>query len=304
MRKTIINYVWLIVLFLCTSLEAYSQDYLDLIRIGYSQANLGYADDDAKSKLKSFDANVMIPIVINESSAVLTGVDFNSRNLALMPDASTTSLFNAGLRLGFSKTFNEKWNGYFVAMPKVSSDFDSNIGSSFLLGGLAMAKYVKRENLTYKMGLYGSQEAYGFFGTPILGIFYRSPNEKLTLDLSLPLLGDLNYGLSNSSSIGVDFQAVRRSFYLGEDNATQQYVENNEIILAPYYQFRTLDNKLLFRAKAGYSTADFGVYSTSSEKMIGLSAFNFGDNRTQSNLETSGGLYFNVQVVFRVSTKK
>lgn len=278
------------------------QDYVDILKSSYGNTGSGFKGADQNATLHSVDVSLSLPLKLNASTFFLTGADFNSRSMSLYPKAEATILYHTIFKLGVSRNFNEKWNAYIVALPRFSSDYRSNFGSSFLVGGLAMAKFKKRENLTYKFGLYGSQEAYGFFGTPIFGFFYRSPNRKLAIDATLPLLADVNYGITKKSSIGFDYSAVRRSMYLGHADANQLYIENNEISVAPYFQFKMLDSKLLLKAKAGYSTVELGVYSRDDERMIGISAFDFGKNRTMLNPETKGGLLLKLELIYRLST--
>lgn len=287
---------------LLSSTYCLGQDYVDILKASYGNTRYGFENSDQSSTLHSIDVSLSLPIPLNKSTFLLTGADFNSRSLNFFPQSDAATIYNTVIKLGISKNFNEKWNAYVVALPKFASDYKSNFGSSFLIGGLIMAKYKKRENLTYKFGFYGSQEAYGIFATPILGVFYRSANQKLVIDASLPLLADINYSLAKKSSIGFNFNAVRRSMYVGKSNNNQLYVENNEIGFAPYFQFKTLDSKLLLKAKAGYSTAEFAVYHTKDESMTGISAFDLGKKRTMLNPETKGGLLLKFEIIYRVST--
>lgn len=287
---------------LVTCTYCVGQDYVDILKSSYGNTRSGFKGSDQNATLHSVDVSLSLPLKLDESTFFLTGADFNSRSMSLYPKAEATILYNTIFRLGISRNFNEKWNAYIVALPRFASDYKSNFGSSFLIGGFAMAKFKKRENLTYKFGLYGSQEAYGFFGTPLLGFFYRGSGRKFAIDATLPLFADVNYGITKKSSIGIDYNAARRSMYLGKADASQLYVENNEIGFAPYFQFRTLDSKLLLKAKAGYSTVELGVYSTNDERMIGISAFDFGKNRTMLNPETKGGLLLKLEIIYRMST--
>jgi hypothetical protein len=47
------------------------------------------------------------------------------------------------------------------------------------MGGIALLTYKKRNNLNYKFGLYAGNELYGLYLTPLLGIYYKSPNNAL-----------------------------------------------------------------------------------------------------------------------------
>lgn len=301
MKKTLLFFV-----ILCAVNHVRAQDYIDVIKVAYSSTQLNYAAENAKSQMSGFDVALMTPISIAPSSHLLVGGDFHIRNLGVSNSIDNSSFYNTIARLGVSKTFNESWNGYLLALPKFASDYNNNFGSSFLMGGLAMLKHTQGENLTWKFGLYGSQEAYGFFGTPLLGIFYRSADERLTIDAGLPLLADANYTLNTkkTTSVGLDFVAIRRSFYMGPNVPSQLYVENNEISFTPYVQYAALDSKLLLRLKAGYSTADFGLYAVNDDKMVGISALNIGDNRTRLNQDIRGGLQVKIEATIRIGTKR
>ncbi|WP_133228660.1 hypothetical protein [Sphingobacterium corticibacter] len=284
----------------------FAQNYVDVAKVSYSSTQINYQGQSASSRMNAFDAMFLSPLQIAPSAHLLLGGDFNLRSLELNNNATDHTFYNAMLRLGVSKVFNPKWNGYIAALPKFASDYDSNFGSSLMLGGLAMLKRVRSENLTWKVGLYGSQEAYGFFGTPILGIFYRTPDEKLTIDASLPLWADANYALNNkkTTSVGLDFIAIRRSFFMGRDNADQRYVENNEISFTPYFQYAALESKLLLRLKAGYSATDFGLYSANDNKMTAISAININDDRTRLNQDIKGGLQVKIEATIRLGVKR
>lgn len=282
-----------------------AQDYVDVVKAAYSSTQINYEAENVKSQMSGFDAAFMSPIRITPATHFLGGGDLQIRRLGVSNSVHNTTFYNTIVRLGVAKIFNENWNGYLLALPKFASDYNGNFGSSFLIGGLAMLKYKKSEDLTWKLGFYGTQEAYGFFGTPLLGIFYRSLDQRLTIDAGLPLLADANYALSakKKTSVGLDFVAIRRSFFMRGDTPTQLYVENNEISFTPYFQYATLDSKLLLRLKAGYSTADFGLYSTNDHKMVGVSAANIGDNRTRLNQNLKGGLQVKVEATIRIGNR-
>ncbi|MFD2743481.1 MULTISPECIES: hypothetical protein [Sphingobacterium] len=297
-----------IFLFLCLLWAAgplYAQDYVDVVKIGYTNTQISNEAIDRSSRMKGFDVSLLTPMQIAPSSHVLIGGDLSIKSLALINNENST-FYNTIIKFGVAKTFNDEWNGYIIALPKFASDYQRNFGSSFLMGGIAMLKNVKSETLTWKFGLYGSQEAYGFFGTPVIGLFYRSPNNKLTIDASLPLVADVNYAFNNQkkTSIGLDFFAIRRSFFIGPDSPTQLYVENNEISFTPYFQYAAADSKLLLRLKGGYSTADFGLFATSDSKMAGISAANIGDNRTRLNQDFRGGLQVKLEATLRIGARR
>lgn len=180
---------------LMTGTSCLGQDYIDILKAAYSNTRAGFKNSGQKTTLHSVDVSILTPLLLNNSTFILTGADFNSRSLSLYPNSSQTSLYNTVFKLGLSKNLGGKLNAYIIALPKFSSDYKSNFSSSFLLGGIGLVKYKKRENLTYKLGFYGSQEAYGFFGTPIVGFFYRNltKNYPLTPPYLYLLMSIINF---------------------------------------------------------------------------------------------------------------
>src|SRR5690606_27003768 len=118
----------------------------------------------------------------------------------------------------------------------IASDYSQVLREDLFIGGIAVLKFKKSENLLYRFGVYGSQEAFGVFATPILGIYYLSPNKKFEIDLSLPIKGDINYRLGRTT-LGLDYFGISRSFNLHTENESALYVDLNSIELSTYLQF-------------------------------------------------------------------
>ena len=59
-------------------------------------------------------------------------------------------------------------------------------------------------------------------------------------------------------------------------------------------------------SKFGYSSNDFEVYTKGDEIDFGLSAFSFGDDRTQLNPTINGGFYLKFEAIyqFTITTEK
>lgn len=279
---------------------SWAQDFIDIAKVAYSNTGIGFENNKDIATLHSIDANIFVPNAINKNTFILTGVDFNLRQLPLAPVNDKTTLYNTTFRLGVSKNFNATWSGNILLLPKFAFENTNHLGASFLIGGFAILKKVRNENLTYKFGIYASREAFGLFTTPILGIFYRSPNKRLMIDATLPLSADVNYVLKNKSSTGIDFLGIRRSFFMAE--TPTNYVENNEINFTAYYQYKVLNDKIILRAKAGYAAANFGLYNTSDHKVIGISAITIGKERDRINATMNGGLLLKVEAAFRLNT--
>jgi hypothetical protein len=123
------------------------------------------------------------------------------------------------------------------------------------------------------------------------------------MDMSLPISADINYCLG-ATTIGVDYFGIGRSFNITEDNTPDVYVDLSSLEFSSYVQFNALGRSLLLRAKFGYSSNDYEVYANGEEIGFGLSAFSFGDNRTQLNPTIQGGLFLKFEAIYRFQLNK
>ena len=276
-----------------------AQDYIDLFNLGYGKTfNNSFANTSESTELTIFDANLTLPIPINDKHTFITGTAFSYSNLQLFPNADYSSLYSSTLKIGLASTFNEKWSSTVVLLPKIASDYKNISGDDFYFGGFAVLKLKKKENLIYRFGIYATSEAFGIFSTPIIGWYYLSPNKRFEMDMSLPIAADINYKLS-FATVGVDYYGIGRSYNLNQGALPKQYVDQSSLEFLGYFQFNALENSVLIRAKAGYATSNYEVYEVGDKIDFGLSAFSFGDNRTQLNPDISGGLLFKLEAIYR-----
>ncbi|MCW5518276.1 hypothetical protein J1N09_00400 [Aureitalea sp. L0-47] len=286
-------------LFLFLPFFCYSQNYADLLRIGYGQTfNNDFENSPNSTQVKSFEADLTFPVPLSEKNVLITGGSFSRNNLQLYPEAEFTSLLSTTLKAGLATTYNEKWSSTVVLLPKIASDYQNITGEDFYFGAYAVVKLKKSDNLIYRFGAYGSTEAFGFFSTPIFGWYYLSPNGRFEMDMSLPISGDINYCLG-ATTLGMDYFGIGRSFNITETGAPDVYVDLSSLDFASYIQFNTLGNSVLLRAKFGYSSSNFEVYQQGEKIDLGLSAFSFGDDRTQLNPNISGGLFLKFEAIYR-----
>ena len=281
-----------------------AQDYINLFKIGYGKTfNNSFVNTSENTEVTTFDANLTYPIVLNDKNTFITGAAFNYSNLQLFPNTAYSSLYSSTLKIGLASTFNEKWSSTVVLLPKIASDYKNISGDDFYFGGYAVLKLKKKENLIYRFGLYATSEAFGIFSTPIIGWYYLSSNKKFEMDMSLPIAADINYKLS-FATVGVDYYGIGRSYKLNQGTLPKQYVDQSSLEFLGYFQFNTLKNTVLLRIKAGYSTSNYEVYEVGDKIDFGLSAFSFGDNRTQLNPDISGGLLLKLEAIYRFNISK
>lgn len=287
-------------LLLLVSLNAASQQYVDLLKVGYGQTfNNDFVETQRSTNVSSLEIDLTIPVVINENNAFITGVSFSTNSLELAPDAQTTTLYSTILKLGLATTFNDTWSSTLVVLPKVASDYNAVKSDDFYFGGFGLLKYQKNEQLKYRFGLYATTEAFGFFTTPIIGWYYLSKSKMFEMDVSLPIAADVNYTFGKTT-VGVDYYGIGRSFRLyDEDEKSEAYVDLSSLEFASYIQWNLFEKTVLLRGKFGYSSNNYEVYANGDEIDLGLSAFSFGDNRTQVNPDISGGFFAKIEAIYR-----
>lgn len=260
-----------------------AQEYVDLFRIGYGQTfNNNFEGVDSNTNVKSFELGFTLPIVLNENHALITGADFSFNKLQLFPDTEYTGLYSTNLKLGMASNWSEKWSTTIVLLPKIASDYNNITNNDFYFGGFVLLKMKKNENLKYRFGIYATQEAFGLFTTPIIGWYYLSPNKRFEMDMSLPIAADISYKFG-VTTVGIDYFGIGRSYNVQYENRPTLYVDLSSLEFAGYLQFNAFEESVLLRAKLGYSSNDYEVYAEGDKMDLGISAFSFGDDRTQLN---------------------
>jgi hypothetical protein len=296
-------------LFFC-SFYSSAQDYVDLVKVGYGQTfNNNFKGTTSSTEVKLFDLDLTYPLALSENNVLVTGVIFSNDNLQLIPDDEYTNLYSTTLKLGVATNWSKKWSTTVVLLPKVASDYENITSDDFYMGGFAMLKLQPekvegKENRTliYRFGIYATNEAFGFYSTPIIGWYYFSPNSRFEMDVSLPLLADVNYKLS-FATIGFDYSGIGGSFNITKEDAPDVYVDLSSLEFASYIQFNTLNNTALIRAKVGYASSGYEVYAQGDKIDWGLTAFSFGDDRTQLNPEIEGGIFLKIEAIYRFHIK-
>lgn len=290
--------IWLILACLFTLLLP-AQNYVDVFRIGLGESfNNEFEGTDAETSVTNFDLNLTYPIQFNEQTAMITGIDLVSSRLRLIPNGTKTTLYSTTLQLGVNHTFNDKWSGALIALPKLASDYHRLQWDDLLFGGYVVARLKKSENFTYRFGWYLSDEQFGIFTAPIFGWYYLSPNSRFEMDVSLPVSVDISYGLG-AFSVGMDYFGIGRSFNINEVNRGDVYVQQVALDFAAYLQWNGFDKSVLIRGKVGYTNNDFELYADGDNYDIGITALRIGDDRIRLNPEISGGIFAKVEAIYR-----
>jgi len=292
----------LVLLFLPFFISA--QEYVDVLKIGYSHTfDATFKGTDESTDVEGFETELTLPIVINEKFVFVTGANFSAHTLQLFPNATYTNLYSTTLKLGLATNHSEVWSSTFVFLPKVASDYQNLSGDDFYYGGYAVMKQKKSEHLTIRYGLYGSTEAFGIFATPMIGVYYKSPNTRFEIDASLPIVADVNYTFGRTT-IGFDYFGIGRSFNVSQDEFSEYYIEQSPLEFAGYLQLNTLKKSVLLRAKVGYTSNIHEVYEQGDKLDIRISAFSFGDDRTQLNPDIKGSVFIKFEAIYRLHFEK
>jgi hypothetical protein len=300
---------------------AISQDFIDLLKISrsstFSNRFEGYEE---KTEVNSMDIDLTLPIVLDDKNIIVTGVTYSKNNLELYPssfyeDSNNVSvpgftghipLYTTILKIGYSTNFSERLSGAFIAFPKLASDYSTITSDDLYLGGIALFKYKKKENLFYRFGLYAMGQSFGLVVTPILGLYYKSPNQNFEMDIMLPGTIDINHVTGKNTKVGFDYVGIGRSFDIHKTVNPELYVDYGALELTGYFQYGFFENSVLLRTKIGYETSNFRVYEKGDTVDLRVLAFNFGDDRNQINPTIRGGLFGKFEIVYRfkISSKE
>ena len=290
----------LLLLVLLLPIVSTAQQYVDVADISYSKTGATpYVNSDKSTVVSIFDSKILLPVVLNKKTAIITGFDFNIKNFQLYPDANFNTLYYTRLKLGFTTQHSDKWSGIYVLLPILSSNY-KNIGAEDIyMGGLAVLTYKKNKNFSYKFGIYTGYEASGLYITPIVGMYYTSPSKTFEASALLPGLFDVNYGLSASTRIGLDYKGNSETFKIHTENMPLTYTENNTLEFSSYIQNNSLTKNLLLRLKVGVATNKFDVYAANDKIDLAITPLRIGDNRTKLNTNLESSAFLKIQAIYR-----
>ena len=286
-----------LLIFISLSFGSEAQDYVDLARFHYATT----PDNDfdsilGKSNIVEYGADITLPIQLNDSTAILTGLYLEQIKTRLHPQSDYETFSTINFKIGYNRKHNEKWSGTYLLLPKISSNFEEVTSKDFQLGALLLMKYTKKENLKYNMGIYYNNELFGPFFVPLLGFYYHSPNKKWEANFTLPIWADINYKLTDWMNIGSNFTAFVRSYNMGNYD---DYVVKKTNEVFGYLQFN-IKKSILIQTKTGYSIGrSYKAYDDNDKVDLGMSAFRFGDNRNVLNPTFKDGLVFKVRLIYR-----
>lgn len=290
--------VFITLLFSCCGLKG--QNYVDLAKFSYTSVpSSGFEDvTSGENSVAQTKLLTSVPIKISDSLALLTGIDYENHYLKLHPFADTVSMNIVTLKLGVNVKHNEKLSGTYMLLPKVASDF-GGFSNAFQIGGLALLKYKLNDQTKLVFGEYINKELFGILNVPILGVYHKSKNEKLEVDIKFPIIGFADYKVHKNVRLGADFLMIVRTFDLTKNGLNPFYVHMASNEVAGYFQLDLLKESLIIKGKAVYAMFDYGKYGDNDQTPFGMLGWYPGDERSRINPIFDSALGFKIQAIYR-----
>ncbi|MBD79401.1 MAG: hypothetical protein CL840_10800 [Crocinitomicaceae bacterium] len=291
-------------LFLVFNSALLAQDYVDLFKFTYLNSPFNKEDSvEGPARVQEFYVDLTVPIKLSDRTAIITGAIIEQLSVNTSPSGfNVTSVFSTTLKLGVNLSHGKRWQGTYIILPKVAGDFNHSPTTQIQLGGLALYKFNKKDNLKYRIGLYYNTELFGPFFVPLLGVYYLSPNKKFEMNFTLPVWADMNYRFTEHIAAGLNFSAFLRSYNISPASTVsgkEMYMVKASNEIYGYLQY-TAKKSFIFQAKAGWSIGRrFSAYDIDEKVGWGFSAFRFDDDRTQQNRDISDGFIFQARFIYR-----
>ena len=301
---SVLNKVILALLLFVVSENTNAQEYIDLFKSDYTiSPSNSFDSSTAQTNVQEINGDLTVPVKISDRFAFLTGITYENITASFEPGERSESVTGLTLKMGANLKHNSKWSGTYMFLPKVSSDLEQIGRRDFQYGGVVLMKYTKSKNFNYKFGMYANKELFGTFLVPIVGFYYKSPSDKFEAKVLLPLSVDLNYSMTNSFRVGLNFNGQVRSYNLNDSqpNDRNAYLTKSTNEVMTYAQYSTKKG-INFQLGVGHSIAR--SYRVFDEKVtMGMPLVYFGDDRRQRNTDFSDGWLIKASVFYRLNFK-
>lgn len=214
------------------------------MRIGHSTTASNLPPNKVKGIFNETSADVLIPLSLSDRSRFLTGTYAERFTVRSPATDSIITMHTVLLKLGMSIQHNDRWQGVYMFLPKISSDFEQVDQNHFQIGGLVLMKRRFSSAFTLKFGAYANRDLFGPMFVPLLGAYFE--RGRWTFNGTLPINAELLYALKQDRfQLGVQFDGINRSYY--SNQVLPQYMEklNNEIGILAQYQQQAICIRLL-----------------------------------------------------------
>jgi hypothetical protein len=276
------------------------QNYVDILNTnaGILPAQ-GFVDSSETNATQIHAFNLLIPVPVNDSVAILFGFNYvyNSVHLGINDEQQAFKM--VAPRLGLNVKHNNKWSSTYLIHGRFNSDRLSIKNKGFQYGLMSQFKYAFHKDKSIKFGVYLNRDVFGWFTTPVFCFYYRSPNKKFETDLILPIYSKADYKLTNWLRIGADIFTAVRSYELNRGEFSDYYIHNAFNEISSYLQFDLLKEQLLIKLKGIYAYHDYALYRDGDEIPLGITGQYINDQRERLNAKLTSSLGFRVALTYR-----
>lgn len=222
-------------------------------------------EEDAEIEMHGVSGMAMIPVTLNESVSLITGLvykglflDYKDAEFSFpTPEGTFTEkdlpddLHVLDVILGANLQWNEEWGTFVIVYPGIHSDMENVSGSDIYFSGVALGSYRFSEDFLLSAGMYYDDS----FGLPqllpMLGIQWRI-SEVLTLDSLLPQYTVFSWRVDSRLAIGLKFNVAGNQYRLSKSKPWKDtVVKYTQIMTGPFVDF-TLVGNLVLRLEGGF----------------------------------------------------
>jgi len=293
--------LFLLVLLVLCSLEGASQSYIDVLSASYGYSpEADFEGDQGQTDLQHADFSLLLPFPTKKGPVLITGLNFFLNRLLVAPTSpGSISFYSLAPRLGLQFDYGNRWTGMHLIIPRISTAIN-NSRDGFQWATLQLFQQQKSSNSSISLGLYISEESYGWMLVPILGGSLGGPDEPWEIRLFLPARGDINFRISDNLRGGLVFDGLGSTHDFENLQFGEAYVQRIANDLQGYLQFR-LSKSLLMAVRGGYSFfRSYKVYQAGDKAGISIANFFFKDNRTPLNSSVTDGFIYSIRLVYRL----
>ncbi|TNE59302.1 MAG: hypothetical protein EP344_09010 [Bacteroidetes bacterium] len=276
-----------------------SQNYIDLVRMEYLISPVNdFQNGSGTTNLESWVLDITAPVPLGEKTVLLTGLLFEQKNLRLFPEEPEIAVRTVNVKLGLNRTFSPDWSASLLLLPKASSDLKAIKGDDIQCGAAALATYSKSPSLRFKFGAFYNADLFGPLFSPLFGLYLQQ--RKWELNILLPRLVDVNYGLSQKIKVGLRFDGAIRSYNLnGTVRGVSQYLYESNNDLGTYVNGTF--GRINIRAMVGHSVGRlYRTYENGDRMDLAISVIKIGDDRKQLNTDFQDGVFFKLSMLYRL----
>lgn len=282
-----------------------SQNYIDLIRVSGQSTPLNkFKDAPSHTRASELTAELIVPLKLNDRNIWFTNLVYERIYVRLFESGGYYALSSLTMRTGLVKNHSDKVTGTYLFVPRISSSAGSALKQSFQFGGLALFKFTKSEQVSFKFGLFASSDFFGRFLTPLIGYYQLSEDGKWEINALLPASFNLNRTVTKRLDLGLNFNGQIKGFHLNQVPGIDEpgYVVRSSNEVSIYCKLKITKN-LFAQARTGFSVGrSYRVYDTHDKVDLAISFIKFNDQRSQLNTDFKNGIVGQVGVFYRLPT--